>query len=208
MKEHLGYRLRNRLLTDYYRIKYRSNIDGVKKLKLCAPTALVMDKTARMHLDAPLIVSANCLRNYHRGSVIRMEENSVIFVTGKFSFYYQADVQVFKGGVLTLGKSFINSNCKIRCRKGITIGDGCVISHDVTIMDSDFHTVIGEEESGLPVIIGDHVWIGSRVLILKGVKIGDGAIIGAGSVVAKDVPARTAVAGVPARVIRSDVEWK
>lgn len=53
-----------------------------------------------------------------------------------------------------------------------------------------------------PVIIGDDVWIGGRVIILPGVKVGDGSIIGAGSVVTKNVEKYTIVAGNPARLIR------
>ena len=54
-----------------------------------------------------------------------------------------------------------------------------------------------------PITIGDDVWIGSRVIILGGVKIGDGAIIGAGSVVTHDVPPYSVVGGNPARIIKS-----
>jgi acetyltransferase-like isoleucine patch superfamily enzyme len=51
-------------------------------------------------------------------------------------------------------------------------------------------------------MISDFVWIGANVIILKGVTIGEGAIVGAGSVVTKDVPPYTIVAGNPARIIR------
>lgn len=53
-----------------------------------------------------------------------------------------------------------------------------------------------------PVIIGNDVWIGGRVIILPGVKVGDGAIIGAGAVVTKDVPDYAIVGGNPAKVIK------
>ena len=56
-------------------------------------------------------------------------------------------------------------------------------------------------------IIGNHVWIGKDVTILKGVHIADGAIIGAG-VVVKDIPARCLAVGNPAHVIKENVEWK
>ena len=59
-----------------------------------------------------------------------------------------------------------------------------------------------------PVFIGNHVWIGTNVTILKGVTIGDGAIIAAGSVVTKSVPSKCLAAGVPAKVIKENVEWK
>lgn len=53
-----------------------------------------------------------------------------------------------------------------------------------------------------PVIIKDNAWIGMSAIILKGVTVGEGAIVAAGSVVTKDVPPHTIVAGVPARVIK------
>ena len=85
-----------------------------------------------------------------------------------------------------------------------------MISDDVRIQDSDNHNIVIngiEKESTKPIIIGDRVWVGKNVLILKGVTIGDGAIIAAGSVVVKDVPSKTLVAGNPAKVIKENVEW-
>ncbi len=55
----------------------------------------------------------------------------------------------------------------------------------------------------ISVTIEDDVWIGSRVIILPGIKIGKGSIIGAGAVVTKDVPEYSIVGGVPAKLIRS-----
>lgn len=57
-----------------------------------------------------------------------------------------------------------------------------------------------------PIIIEDNVWIGTRVILLPGVRIGRGSIIGAGSVVTKDVPPYSVVAGNPAVVVRSRME--
>lgn len=54
----------------------------------------------------------------------------------------------------------------------------------------------------MPVVIGNGVWIGANVTILGGVNIGDGAVVAAGAVVTKDVPAKTLVGGVPAKVIK------
>lgn len=57
-------------------------------------------------------------------------------------------------------------------------------------------------------MIGDHVWIGARAVVLKGVTIGDGAVIAAGAVVTHDVPAHTLVGGVPAKIIKQNIVWE
>ena len=62
--------------------------------------------------------------------------------------------------------------------------------------------------STAPIHIGNHVWIGTRATILKGVDIGEGAIIAAGAVVTHDVPPHSIVGGVPAKVIAENVKWK
>lgn len=63
-----------------------------------------------------------------------------------------------------------------------------------------------KSEAPRPIVIGNDVWIGSRVIILPGVHVGDGSVIGAGSVVTKDVEPYSVVAGNPARLIRKRVE--
>ena len=57
-------------------------------------------------------------------------------------------------------------------------------------------------EYGIPVKIGNDVWVGGNSVILPGVTIGDGTVIGAGSVVTKDIPSGVIAAGNPCRVIR------
>lgn len=101
---------------------------------------------------------------------------------------------------------------RIMAYHSISIGAECAISWNCTILDCDLHYLSfdGEtfEPNSAPIKIGDHVWIGCNVTILKGVTIGDGAVIAAGSVVTRDVPAHTLVAGVPAKTMKSNVAWK
>jgi acetyltransferase-like isoleucine patch superfamily enzyme len=83
---------------------------------------------------------------------------------------------------------------------GITLGERCLLGPMVQIYDSDFHPLDPERRATDPplraeVRIGDDVFIGSSAIILKGVTIGAGSVIGAGAVIARDVPARTTVAG-------------
>ena len=60
-----------------------------------------------------------------------------------------------------------------------------------------------EQSDTGPIVIGDDVWIGMRVMIFKGVSIGNGAVVAAGSVVTKDVPPMSVVAGNPSQVVKS-----
>jgi len=173
-------------------------------------TVLILDDNAKMNLEANLCVNANCIKPNGRSSIVRLDNDSRLVVKGEFRIYYGGDICVFEGGTLEFGGGFCNSNVKIRCKERISIGKNVAISHDVTIMDSDGgHTLDYDGyKSSSPIEIADNVWIGSRAMILKGVTIGEGAVVAAGSVVTKDVPANTVVAGVPAKVIRENVSWK
>jgi acetyltransferase-like isoleucine patch superfamily enzyme len=111
------------------------------------------------------------------------------------------------GAVLEIGdRTYLNRRTEIVARGRILIGADCAIAWDVVIIDSDEHWREGVEMVQ-PVRIGDHVWIGARAIVLKGVTIGDGAIVAAGAVVTRDVPPHAIVAGNPARVIREGIEW-
>jgi acetyltransferase-like isoleucine patch superfamily enzyme len=102
--------------------------------------------------------------------------------------------------------SYLNRRAEICCRERVTVGEDCAISWDVTITDTDYHQ-LDESDQIAPVTIGDHVWIGARAMILKGVTIGSGAVIAAGAIVTADVPAAVLAAGTPANVIKQDVVW-
>jgi acetyltransferase-like isoleucine patch superfamily enzyme len=137
-----------------------------------------------------------------------MRENTKLIVTGQFSFLYGTSLYINQGATLVLGSGYCNINSSISCFEHISIGDGVYISESVLIRDSDDHKISDESPVTLPIKIGNHVWIGAKATILKGVTIGDGAVIAAGAIVNKDVPAHTLVGGIPAKVIRTNIKWK
>ncbi len=110
------------------------------------------------------------------------------------------------GRNITLGKNvFINSACCFQDQGGITIGDNCLIGHEVVIATLD-HLLPAQARESMrpaPVVLGENVWVGSHATILPGVTIGSNAVVAAGAVVTRDVPPNTVVAGVPARVIKT-----
>ena len=110
---------------------------------------------------------------------------------------------------IAIGRGNGFSNNTVLCAvAGIRIGDNCRIGDGVAVYDADFHEVnpaTRDRSVGVvkPVVIGNNVWIGSRVMVLKGVTIGDNSVIGAMSLVTKDIPANCIAAGTPAKVIRA-----
>lgn len=124
---------------------------------------------------------------------------------------YGSYIQVGEGAKLKIGDSFVNREVKIICNKSITIGDDCIIAMGTVIRDNDGgnHQIFDPNyENAKPIVIGNHVWLGENVMLLKGVTIGEGAIVAASSLVTKDVPPHALVAGSPAKIIRENVNWK
>jgi acetyltransferase-like isoleucine patch superfamily enzyme len=110
------------------------------------------------------------------------------------------------GGHLEVGNNvFINYGSSLVSSAHLKIGDDCLIGTHVMVMDCDFHRVEDKawDTTGQPIILEDRVWLGNRCMVLKGVRIGHDAVVAAGSVVTRDVPPRSVVAGVPARVVRT-----
>lgn len=108
---------------------------------------------------------------------------------------------------LQLGSGYINSSCEIRAFNSITIGENVAIAKEVIIRDSDLHKISNSIMTA-PIVIGNHVWIGARAMILKGVTIGDGSVVAAGAIVTKNVPSNCVVAGVPAKVVKENLTWE
>lgn len=113
-------------------------------------------------------------------------------------------------GEINIGNGVHMSNCCFNSKNSITIEDDVFIGGGTKIYDSDFHPLDFEMRKSKPnenfvskeVIIKKGAFIGAGCLILKGVTVGEHAIVGAGSVVSKDVPDNSIVAGNPAKLIR------
>ena len=145
------------------------------------------------------------------------------------NFFYNMQLAIISGGSLSLGsgnffdkgsdleiksrfrvgsRNYFNKNVKIVCLDKIEIGDDCLFADSVHIYDHDHRyddiskPISTQGYKTSPVKIGNNVWLGAKVTVLKGVTIGDGAIVGANSVVTKDLPANSICGGIPAKVIK------
>ncbi|MGO1923901.1 MAG: sugar O-acetyltransferase [Jeotgalicoccus sp.] len=141
------------------------------------------------------------IRNYMSGITgEEVDESFSLFVP------FTADF----GKNIKLGKNvFINSGCRFQDQGGITIGDGSLIGHNVVLatINHDYNPSNRGTMFLKPIVLEKNAWIGSNATVLPGITIGENSVVAAGSVVTKDVPANTIVAGNPAKFM-SDLEDK
>jgi acetyltransferase-like isoleucine patch superfamily enzyme len=149
------------------------------------------------------------------GSSIVLGENLVFCSHSRFTALGVARPVIIrtlrKSARIIVGNNVGLSGTVICAALSVEIGDDCLIGADVTIFDTDFHSLapVGRRHNNdpsqiisAPIRIGVNVFIGAGSIICKGVAIGDHAVIGAGSVVTSDIPPRAVAAGNPAKLIR------
>jgi acetyltransferase-like isoleucine patch superfamily enzyme len=120
---------------------------------------------------------------------------------------------VSKGAKLKMGDCSGVTATSLNCTVGITLGNHVKIGAGSLLFDTDFHSTDwkdrindGKDQNRInkaPIFIEDHVFIGARSIICKGVRIGEHTVIAAGSVVVKDIPANCLAGGNPCKIIKS-----
>lgn len=125
-------------------------------------------------------------------------------------------------GVCKLGKYVkVGNSTTIQCVNKVEIGDCTIVADNVVITDNNNHPLspsyrkewavnysddtlsLWRHSVSKPTIIEQNVWIGANSRICKGVRIGEGSIVAASSIVTKDVPPYSIVAGNPARIVKT-----
>lgn len=166
---------------------------------------------SNVEIDSSAQVVLSQIRGMNKQSTLKIGSQSLCNAIISFD---RPEAEVVIGDRTFIGKSTLVS------ATGITIGNDVLISWGATIVDHDSHHIefefrnddVVEWGKGRKdwthvamgnVTVGDKVWIGFNVIILKGVTIGEGAVIAAGSIVTKDVPAWSVAAGVPAKVVKT-----
>ncbi|ADV48888.1 hypothetical protein Celal_1577 [Cellulophaga algicola DSM 14237] len=146
---------------------------------------------------------------------------SVLEIKGKITFKGKARIgqgsklSVGSKGHMILGNNLlVTAESSIVSHKKISIGDDVLISWDVLIMDTDFHSIYTENGEKInpnkDIVIGDRVWIGCRCLILKGSEIPNKSVIAANTVYStnKLKENNSIIGGIPVRVIKERVTWE
>ena len=143
-----------------------------------------------------------------KGSVILLNNVSIGYKLGGFYYQNVSEFQTrYEESQIIINENVaFNNSCFVLSANKITIGSDCRIGANVMMMDFEAHGTNPLERSKIgkigEITLGNNVWIGNSVIILKNVKIGDNSIVAAGSVVLKGIyPPNTIIGGNPARVI-------
>lgn len=118
-------------------------------------------------------------------------------------------------GSIVIGEYSNSYGAHISATEGetILIGNDCMFSHGIDIRNGDSHPIFDNTTGNIinkaaPVKIGNHVWIGADVKVLKGITIADNSVIGTGSIVTSNVEANSIYVGIPAKKVRDLISWK
>lgn len=141
-----------------------------------------------------------------RGNVLNLYRDSVLLL-GERSWLRTAcgpnRVTAYPGARIEVGPDSLLNGAMLHAKRSIRIGREARIGFGVRVLDADLHDLDCQTPERVdPVEIGDRVWIGADVLVLRGVTIGDDVVVAAGSIVTRDLPSRCLAMGSPAKPVR------
>lgn len=191
----------------FYYFKYLG-----KNLRIAPPTVVLISKTSDIRVEKMFRFNIGWSRKETMKNLIPgklLIGDNATFHIGNLRCHCGCSIDVVSNAHFSVADAYMNYGTSIRCFNKIQIGKDVKISENVSIRDSDNHTILRDGYvMTAPIIIHDKVWIGQNATILKGVTIGEGAIIAAGAVVTSNVPPYALVGGVPAKVIREGVHYE
>jgi len=111
------------------------------------------------------------------------------------------------------GTVFTGGGCQLNCIEGteLRIGKNCLFASNVNIRTGDSHSVLDSAGNRINlsknISIGNHVWFGQNVTVLKGAGIGDDSVVATGAIVTQKFQGKSILAGAPARVVKENIQW-
>ncbi len=152
------------------------------------------------------------------GHYDRKRSRTIWQVSGEVNFAGKASIghgsKISVRGKLNFGEKFnMTAESTIVCAKEITFGNDCLVSWDVLLMDTDEHPLYNSGNQRInddkPIVIGNHVWIGCKCIILKGAQMPDNSVLAAGTLLKTEFAGNNqVVGGNPPAILKREVRWE
>ena len=152
------------------------------------------------------------------GHYDRKRSRGIWQVSGTVSFGGKASIghgsKLSVRGDLKLGAGFnMTAESTIVCAKEITFGDDCLLSWDVLVMDTDEHPLYNKDNERInpdkPIVVGNHVWIGCKCILLKGAEVPNDTVLAAGTLLKSAFAGENQViGGNPPSILKREVHWE
>jgi len=167
------------------------------KLLISRHTKITRFRGSIININGRLFIDCKNGGQFFYHSSLVLMENSKLTISGNVNFFSGLNLKLFEKSNVVIGNgTYFSGPVTIHSKESIHIGKNCAISWNVSIIDSNFHKLPGEEAiKTKPIQIGDFVWIGCNSVILPGSVIEYGAVIPAGSTVRGLVKAQTIYKG-------------
>jgi acetyltransferase-like isoleucine patch superfamily enzyme len=205
-----------------YRIALRANelFSIVKRKRIDGTGNLIINKGRTKSIRIKIVGNNNRIEI---GKETRFE-NVSFYIYGNNHSFVVGDNCFIKGGIAWYeddgGKIVIGNNTTIEYANlaltehgtKITIGNDCMFSYGIDFRTGDSHSIIEKDTKkrinyAKDIVVMDHVWIGADVKVLKGVTIHKESVIATGSIVTSDIPSNCIAGGIPAKVIKDNINW-
>ncbi len=183
---------------EYLKLNYFSkNIIRIDNSRIIPYKNSVIDiyKTARIYIGGGDIeIGCDSLKGSKTETLIRLRKNARWTNEGGCRISYGATVEVLQNALFDTQFFTINSKSVIISASNIHFGNDVMIGRNAVIYDSDHHAILKNGETSnfdLPIHIGDHVWIATNAVVLKGTTIGCNSIVAANAVATGNIPDNT-----------------
>ena len=196
-----------------YRIVGFNSIKGKFNMKILWGGAFVR----RTHIknngkNNCLILEKGCriydsqIQFFGKNNTVKIEHDCVL---------KNVDIWISDGGIIEVGhNTHFSGKTHIACIEGkkVHIGERCLFSDTITFRTGDSHSILDSDGKRInkakDIAIGNHVWIGQQVIVLKGSTVGADSIVGTGSLLTgKTYDSNSIIVGIPAKIVKQNVSW-
>jgi len=182
-------------------------------VRVGAGQRLVVNRASTANVVVEGVIDVRSWGGSNAPSSITCGDGATLIVAGDFEIGPGVHIEVARNATLKIGGrrnssgSGITCDCRIMVERSVEIGADSIVAWGVSITDSDWHDIEGSTRCE-PVSIGEKVWIAHGATIAKGAVVPSGCIVGAKSYVSRaEFPEKSLIAGTPATVRRTPVEW-